>query len=362
MRHCLHAEPASAVKSERMIYRIVMCAACVLRAAVVLIAAVFLLPFMPAHAAGDFYAGKQVRVIVSTQAGGDYDLWMRFISPYMSKYIPGNPTLVVQNMPGAGSIVATNWLYNVAPKDGTTFGMIGRNLPFQAVMGEKGIRFDITKFNWIGNPEVTNRVCAQKPNSEVKSAKDLFDHQITIGGAGAGGALSTIPQLLSRMLGMKLKLVEGYQGPRDVLLAIERGELNGVCMSVTAIENIRPGWIESGKMQLLFNMEKDRMKGSNVPSIFELARNDDERRMLNLFSIGVIFGRPIVAPPGIPADRAAILRTAFEKAMVDPDLLAQAKKMGLEVGVVKGEELAKLSTDLMATPRPLVDRLKTYTQ
>jgi tripartite-type tricarboxylate transporter receptor subunit TctC len=316
-----------------------------------------------AESPNDFYVGKQIRVIVSTQAGGDYDLWMRFISPYISKYIPGKPTLVVQNMPGAGSIVATNYLFNAAARDGTVIGMIGRNLPFQSLMGEKSIKFDLTKANWIGNPEVTNRVCAQRPIPEVKSAQDLFEHQILIGGAGAGGALSVIPQLVSRMLGMKLKLIEGYQGPRDIILAMERGELNGVCMSVTAIDNIRPGWIDSGKIKLLFNMEKNRLKDySDVPSIFELAKTEDERRMLSLFSVGVTFGRPIVAPPDVPAERVALLRTAFEKAMTDPELLAQAKKMGLEVGVVKGEELASLIVEVMATPRPLVDQLKAFTQ
>ena len=326
--------------------------------------AVFL--YLQAAAAADssdsFFANRQIKVIVTTQAGADYDLWMRFISPYMTKYIPGAPTLLIQNMPGAGSIVGANYLFNVAPRDGGVFGMIGRNLPFQAVLGEKGIRFDLTKFNWIGNPEVTNRVCAQRPTPEVTSAKDLFEHQLMIGGAGAGGALSTIPQLLSRMLGMRLKLIEGYQGPRDVLLAIERGELNGVCMSVTTIENIRPGWMDTGKIQLLFNMEKERLPGRNVPSIFEFTKSEDERRILSLFSAGVMYGRPIVAPPDVPAERVSVIRTAFEKAMADPDLLAQAKKMGLEVGVVKGEVLAKMNLELLATPAALVERMKTYTQ
>jgi tripartite-type tricarboxylate transporter receptor subunit TctC len=320
--------------------------------------------FMHAAVAADdnFYAGKQVRVIVTTQAGADYDLWMRFIAPFMTRYIPGAPTLVIQNMPGAGSIVGTNYLYNVAPRDGSVFGMIGRNMPFQAVLGEKGIRFDLSKVNWIGNPEVTNRVCAMRAVPEVKSAQDLFTHEVMIGGAGAGGALSTIPQLLSRMLGMKLKLVEGYQGPRDVILAIERGELHGVCMSVTTIENIRPGWIASGNMRLLFNMEKDRLPGRDVPSIFEFAKSEDQRKILALFSAGVIFGRPIIAPPEVPAARVDILRTAFDKAMADPELLERAKKMGLEVGMVKGDALAKLNRELMETPRALVERMKAYMQ
>ena len=328
-------------------------------------AALCLLPLFPQGGAAqgsDFYAGRQVRVVVSTQAGGDYDVWMRLIASYMGKYIPGSPTFIVQNMPGAGSIVATNYLYNVVPRDGSTIGMIGRNIPFQAVMGEKTIRADLTKFNWIGNPEVTNRVCAYRPTPKVKSAQDLFENQLLIGGAGSGGALSTIPLLLSRMLGMRLKLVEGYQGPREVLLAIERGEVDGVCFSVTAIENARPGWIAEGKLRLLFNMEKDRMPGSNVPSIFEFAKTDDQRRTLTLFSAGVTFGRPIVTPPEVPADRVQMLRTSFEKAMADAALREQAKKSGFEVGVVKGEDLAKLMTELMSTPRDLVERMKAYTQ
>jgi tripartite-type tricarboxylate transporter receptor subunit TctC len=181
-----------------------------------------------------------------------------------------------------------------------------------------------------------------------------------VGGAGAGGALSTIPLLLSRMMGMRLKLVEGYQGPREVLLAIERGEVDAVCFSITAIENARPGWLAEGKLRLLFNMEKDRIPGSNVPSIFEFAKTEDQRQTLTMFSAGMIFGRPIVTPPGTPADRVRILRAAFEKAMADPDLLEQAKKNGLEVGVVKGEALAKLMAEMMATPPDVVERMKAY--
>lgn len=328
-------------------------------------AAICLLPFFAQAVAAQsspFYADKQIRVIVSTQAGGDYDLWMRLIAPYMSKYIPGSPSFLIQNMPGAGSIVATNYLYNVSPRDGSVIGMIGRNIPFEAVMGEKTILADLTKFNWLGNPEVTNRVCAYRPTPDVKSAQDLFSHQIRVGGAGAGGALSTIPLLLSRMLGMRLKLVEGYQGPREVLLAIERGELDGVCFSITGIEHARPGWLDAGKLRLLFNMEKDRIPGRNVPSIFEFAKTELQRKTLTMFSEGTIFGRPIVAPPDVPLDRVQVLKTAFERAMADPDLLEQAKRSGLQVGVVKGEELSKLMDELTATPRDLLESMKVYLQ
>ena len=303
---------------------------------------------------------KQIRVIVSTQAGGDYDLWMRLIAPYIARYLPGSPPLIVQNMPGGGSLVATNYLYNVAPRDGSTIGMIGRNLPFQAVMRDKAIRFDLTKFGWIGNPEVTNRVCAVHEDSQIKSARDLFDKQALVGGAGAGGALSTIPLLLSKMLALKLKLVEGYEGPRDVLLAMERKELDGVCMSVTAIENIRPGAMASGAIRVLFNMEPEAMSGSTVPSIFELTRSEEERQLLKLFSNGVLFGRPIVTPPGIPDDRLAAFKTAFEKAMQDQELQTKARQAGLEIGIVKGDTLHDLMIELMATPEPIVQQMKQY--
>jgi tripartite-type tricarboxylate transporter receptor subunit TctC len=310
---------------------------------------------------GGYFANRQVRTIVSTAAGGDYDVWMRIVTTHMRKYIPGAPTFVIQNMPGGGSIIATNYLANVAARDGSVIGMIGRNLPFQALMGERSIKFDLSKFNWIGNPETTNRVCVTRPTPNVKSAKDLFQHELNFGGAGAGGALSTVPQLLSRMLKMRLKLIEGYQGPQDVLLAIERGELDGVCTSVTGIESLRPGWMASGKLIVLFNMERDRLSDrGDVPSIYEFTSDEDERRLLTLFSAGVTFGRPIVAPPGVPAERVAVLRAAFGKAMVDPELLAHVKKLGLEPGVMTGEQLARLNAEVMATPRAFVERMKGY--
>jgi tripartite-type tricarboxylate transporter receptor subunit TctC len=241
-------------------------------------------------------------------------------------------------------------------------GMIGRNLPFQAVLGDPAIRFDMTQFGWIGNPEVTNRVCAQRADTGVQTARDLFDKELLIGGAGAGGALSTIPQLLSRMLGLKLKLIEGYEGPRDVLLAMERKELDGVCMSVTTIENIRPGWLADGHIKLLFNMEPQPLPGSNVPSIFELTRSEEERQMLTLFATGVLFGRPIVMPPQVPKALTATVKTAFEKAMKDPELIAKAKSAGLEIGVVTGDELENTMRALLKTPRPVVERMKQFMQ
>ena len=310
----------------------------------------------------NFYANKQITAIVGNSAGDAYDVWMRFLVPHIGRYIPGNPKIVVQNMPGAGGITAVNYLYNVAPRDGSVFGMISRNIPYMSIAGESNIRADLTKFNWLGSPEEANRVCVVRPASEVKSARDLFDREALIGGTGVGGAPSTIPKLVSSLLGMRLRLVEGYTSPRNVLLAMERGEVDGVCFSILSLEGSRPGWIEAGKLRLLFNMEEERLSGRDAPSIFEFTKSDEERMILRLFNAGAIFGRPIVAPQGVPEDRVKVLKAAFEKAMADPQLIEQAKKNSLEVGVVKGEMLAKLMLQLTSTPRELVDRLKTHMQ
>ena len=310
----------------------------------------------------NFYANKQILAIVGHTAGDGYDVWMRFLVPHISRHIPGHPKIVVQNMPGAGGITAVNYLYNVAPRDGTVFGMMSRNIPYMSVAGESNIRADLTKFNWLGSPEEANRICVVSPTSEVKSARDLFDREALMGGSGVGGAPSTIPKLLSNLLGMRLKLVEGYKSPRSVLLAMERQEVDGVCFSILSLEGARPGWIEAGKLRLLFNLEEERLRGRDAPSVFEFTKSDDERMILRLFNAGAIFGRPIVAPQGVPEDRVKVLKAAFEKAMADPQMMEQANKNGLEVGVVKGEMLAKLMLQLASTPRELVDRLKTHMQ
>ena len=185
-----------------------------------------------AQEVADFYRGKQIRAIVSTVVGGDYDTWMRLITRHWSKYIPGHPSMLVQNMPGAGGIVAANSFYHTAPRDGSSIAMIGRNLAYQALMKEDGIRFDPMKFNWIGSPEVSNRICVVMDASRVKTAADLYETELLMGGAGAGTAVSTTPRLVAALTGMKMKLVEGYGSASAVQLAMERGEVDGVCQTV----------------------------------------------------------------------------------------------------------------------------------
>jgi tripartite-type tricarboxylate transporter receptor subunit TctC len=310
----------------------------------------------------DFYRGKQVRFIISSATGGDYDQWSRMIVRFLGKHMPGNPTFIPQNMPGGGQIIATNHLFNAAAQDGTVIGMIGRNLPNDALLKKEGVRFDPLKFNWLGSPELTNRVCVAIEGAPVQKAQDLFQRELLVGGAGAGTAVSTTPTLLERLLGMKFKLVEGYGSSSGVLLAMERGEVQGICQSLSSLRGSKPDWFKTGKLKVLFNTERQPVPGLNAPSVFEFAKTDEQRRILGLYTSSVEFGRPIVAPPNVPKERVAALRKALADTLKDPELLDEAKKQGMEMTYVSGEELEKLIADLMSTPPEIVDKMREMTK
>ena len=310
----------------------------------------------------EFYRGKTVRFIIHSTAGGDYDAWSRLVSRYMTKYLPGNPTFLPQNMPGAGGITAANALYSTLPKDGSVIGMIGRNLPFQALTNVANVRYDPRKFNWIGSPEYSNIVCVVSGDAPVKTAQEAFEKELLMGGAGAGTAVSTMPVFLNKLLGIKFRLVEGYAGSSAVWLAIERKEVHGVFLTLAAVQAARPGGIESGAVRILFNMEPDPAPGTNAPSIFQFTKNAEQRRLLKLMSISNELGRPILAPPEVPADRVAALRQAFDMAMKDPELIAEATRARLSIAVTSGEALTKLVNDLMSSPKELVEKMEELTR
>jgi len=316
----------------------------------------------PAGPVEEFYQGKQIRFIISSATGGDYDQWSRLIARHLGKYVPGKPTIIPQNMPGGGQIIATNYLFNAAPQDGTVIGMIGRNLPNDALLKKEGVRFDPIKFNWLGSPELTNRVCTAIEGAPVQTAQDLFQQELLVGGAGAGTAVSTTPTLLARLLGMKFKLVEGYGSSQGVLLAMERGEVQGICQSLSSLRGSRPEWFESGKLKVLFNTERQPVPGLNAPSVFDFVKTDEQRKILSLYTSSVELGRPIVAPPGVPNDRVEALRRALADTLKDPELLEEAKRQGMEMTYVSGPEIATLIADLMSTPADIVDKMRELTK
>jgi tripartite-type tricarboxylate transporter receptor subunit TctC len=273
----------------------------------------------------------------------------------MTKQIPGNPSILVRSMPGGGNLVVTNYLYNQSPRDGTVLGMVSRDMPTQEVLATPAVKFKSMEFNWIGSPEFTNRVCAAYSSAKVQKAEDLFKDDLLVGGTGAGSAVSTTPVLLNKLLGLKLKLVEGYAGGPEVFLAMERGEVEGVCQTISAIESTRPGWLQQGRVKILFNLEKDPIPGSGAPSVQSLAKTDEQRQIIAFYNSNVGLGRPILTTPGVPADRVEALRRAFDATMKDNDFLADAQKIHVSVNPQTGVAVATGIAGIMNTPKAVVD-------
>jgi tripartite-type tricarboxylate transporter receptor subunit TctC len=312
---------------------------------------------LPARAqtADTFYKGKQIRFIVGTAAGQDYDSWSRLIGRHMTRFIPGNPTFVVENMPGAGHILATNYLFNLAPRDGTVIGMVSRNITEAYMMKLPNVRFDPGKFNWIGSPELNHRVLFVNAASGFDKVADLYQRELIIGAPGGAQGVTAAPILLKNLLHMRLKIIQGYHAPGDVILAMARREVDGIVQSVGAPDGARRQWIESGQMRVLFSMEHEPVPGLDAPTIFEFTQTQAQRQVLTFFSSSMELGRPFLAPPGVPAERVAALRRAFDATVKDPAFLQEAAAMGFEVVPQSGERIAALVASFMATPQPIVD-------
>jgi tripartite-type tricarboxylate transporter receptor subunit TctC len=326
-----------------------------------LIALLGIAPRVAAQDPAAFYKDRQVRFIIATASGGDYDLWGRAIARHLGDHLWG-ATVVPQNMPGAGGITAANHLFNVAAKDGATIGMIGRNLPNQAVLKLPTVKFDPARFNWIGSPEYVNRVCVAMDTAAVKTANDLLGADLIVGGAGAGTAVSTVPTLLRNLLGLRFNVVEGYGSSSAIILAMERGEVQGICQTINSLRNSRPGWLESGRMRVLFNVERDPVPGLAAPSVYEFATTTEQRQILDFYSSSVELGRPIVAPPDLALDRVVALRRAFDATMTDPAFLDDANKLGVEINPRPGERLAAIVQELMQTPLAVTEKTEAMTQ
>jgi tripartite-type tricarboxylate transporter receptor subunit TctC len=313
-----------------------------------------------AHAqpAEEFFRGKHIRFVLGAAPGQDYDVWARFLARHLPRHIPGNPGFVVQNMPGAGHLRATNWLYNVAPRDGTVWGSVSRNIPAVGLQQVSGAQFDPLKFNWIGSPEQTNRGCiAMTKNPRVMSAADLFAHELVVGGTGAGSTVTATPKLLRGLLGMKFKVVEGYAKPQDGQFAMERGELDGMCATVQSLRNFRPNWFKSGTARVLFTLEQEPVPWTGAPTIYRFVKTDEQRRTLEYFSSSIEYGRPLLLPPEVPPERVRMIRRAFEATVKDPAFLEEAHKLGMEVTPRTGEQLEALIRAAKETSPEIIEQV-----
>jgi tripartite-type tricarboxylate transporter receptor subunit TctC len=301
-----------------------------------------------------FYRGRQLKLIVGTSSGQDYDLWARLIGRHITRHIPGAPSLVVENMPGAGHIVATNHLFSVALRDGSVIGMVSRNMTDAAIMKVRNIRFEPARFNWLGSPEVNHRVMFVSAASGINKVTDLFERELVVGAPGGGQGVTAAPILLKNLLGLKLKIVTGYRSPGEVVLAVTRGEVGSLVTTLGGPASARRQWVADGKMRVLFNMEPERVPWLDAPTIFEFARTDEQRQVLTFFSGNTRLGRPLMTPPDVPAERVAALRRAFDATMRDTAFLKEAETMGFEVAPQSGEQIAALIAAALATPEHIV--------
>jgi tripartite-type tricarboxylate transporter receptor subunit TctC len=265
---------------------------------------------------------------------------------------------VVQNMPQAASIVAANFMYNQAPRDGTVIGSFSRNFPSQALLGQSNIEADPRRFVWLGGYSLPSRVCVDWHTAPVKTMDDLFTHELIIAGGGAGSSLSIVPTVLNHVLGAKFRVVEGYKGINDAALAIERGEVQGVCMSLAQFNNYEHLFRE-GKMRILFHAEEASIPDlPQVPSIYDHATTNEQRQLLRFVFSSAEFGRPYVFPPETPKDRTEVMRKAFSDVAKDPEMLAEAKKLKLDMTYIAPAQIERLIENLYETPPRMIQTVK----
>lgn len=300
----------------------------------------------------------QYRLIIGFGVGGGYDIWGRTVARHISKHIPGNPVIVPQNVPAAGSLVAANTIYEAAPKDGSMFALIGRDTPLGPITNQPGARFEPTKMAWLGTPTRETNVCVAYKTAKVKTVKDLYEHELIMGDVGPGSGTRAYPLALNGLLGMKFKLVGGYKSSADIMLAMQRDEVQGICESFDSIRSRRPEWLANKEITILFQGAAEAHPDlPGVPLIQDLARNAEERQAIEFLYAGQSIGRPFVAPPGMPPDRLAMLRKAFDATMKDPEFIADAKRQKLDLDPADGEKLGALINKIYATPKPIVDRI-----
>jgi tripartite-type tricarboxylate transporter receptor subunit TctC len=316
-------------------------------------------PALRAEPVADFYRGKTMKMIIGYGPGGGYDLYGRLAAEFLSRHIPGNPTIIPENMPGGGSLKAILYLYNVAPQDGTYLGSVSQQLAANAVTDEKN-KMDVARFHYVGRFTSNIDVGVALPQSGIKSFEDARQRQVVVG--AENGSMSLIyAQALNSYGGAKLKIVKGYNGSADIQLAAERGEVdvNG-SYSLPAVLVSHPDWVRDGKAVILYqNALKRFPQIPQVPTLSELMLTDDGRTVAHVVAGMAEIGRSILATPGVPEDRLAALRTAFQAMLKDPDFLAACSQRNLMLDPAKGEDMDAINQDTMSLPKPIVEALRT---
>jgi tripartite-type tricarboxylate transporter receptor subunit TctC len=311
----------------------------------------------------DFYKGKQINLVIGSSAGGGYDTYARLIGRHLGRHIPGNPVIVPSNMPGAASNIAAAFVYNVAPKDGTTIGAVQTAAVLDPLFADKArLKHDSSKFIYLGSATIDYYICAIRADAAVKTFQDALTREVIMGASQPGTSTRDFPALLNNATGAKFRIVSGYPGTREITLAIEKGEVQGVCgFSWSSLSAQHPDWLKKGFVRILVqenargHAEVNRM---GVPHATDFAKTPQDRQVMDLIYASEIFGRPYVLPPGVPAERVAALRKAFLAALRDPELKAEGEKLGLDLDPISGEELQDIAAKMYATPADVVERAK----
>jgi tripartite-type tricarboxylate transporter receptor subunit TctC len=312
-----------------------------------------------AQAPEQFYAGKAIDLVIGYPPAGSNDTYARLLARHLGKHVPGHPNIVPKNMPGAGSFLALGHLYNLAPKDGTVIGIGAPTAPLDEKLGTQGVRFKTAEFNWIGRIDSLINIVFMWKTSPVKTVADAQRIQSTLSGTGAGSTVSIYPTVMNNVLGTKFKLIMGYRGSNEAQLAVERGEVEGHSTSWTAVKVAHPDWLPSKSITILVQFGlKRHPELPDIPTVVELARNDEERAILRAVMNASEVGTAFFTTPGVPAERVNALRRAFDATMKDPEFLAEAQRTKLTVDPIPGEELQKLVAEVSNLPPDLLEKVR----
>ena len=330
---------------------------------VVALAALLASPALAQDTVAAFYKGKQVNIFIGSSAGGGYDTYARLIGRHLGRHIPGNPVVVPSNMPGAASNIAAAYVYNVAAKDGTAIGAVQTAAVLDPLFADKArLKHDSSKFIYLGSATVDYYICILRGDAGVKDFKDVLTREVIMGASQPGTSTYDFPVLLNNAAGAKFRIVSGYKGTREITLAIEKGEVQGLCgFSWSSLSAQHPDWLRTGFIRVLVQENEKGHPDVNklgVPHATDFAKSPQDRQIMDLIYSSEIFGRPYVLPPGVPAERVAALRKAFLDTLRDPDLLAEGQKLGLDLDPIAGEELQKIAEKIYATPPDIVERAK----
>jgi len=313
-------------------------------------------------AAEEFYRGKTIRLIVPSEVGGGYDLYARTFAAHLRRHVPGEPAILVQNMPGGGGLQSANWLFNIAPKDGLVIGLIQRGVPFYPFFGDQNAKFSPTQFNWLGSFTAETGSTTLWHTAKANTLADAFKDTLVLGGSGPNDS-ETYPHLMNNTIGTKFRVVSGYRANSAVFLAMERGEVEGVTGSWSSVKSERPNWVRDKQVKVLVQFARTRARDlPDVPLVTDFVKTDEHKAMWNVMLAMAQAGRPVTAPPGIPPELTKLLRKAFSATVSDPAFIAEMERGRRELSPENGETMQRLLDEVAATAPETLTKLIGYTR